>query len=91
MRLATLQRNTQTELAGSIAMRCAVNKILPFAFLWLSLVAEASVDDAEAFLESTYAPDRPGASVIIMRDGEEFAARATTAFQAHYPVPGSEE
>lgn len=38
--------------------------------LLLPVSALASVDDAKSFLEDTYATDRPGASVIIMKDGE---------------------
>ena len=38
--------------------------------LLLPISALASVDDAKSFLEDTYATDRPGASVIIMKDGE---------------------
>ncbi len=32
--------------------------------------AFASLDDARTFLDDTYAPDRPGASVVIMQNGE---------------------
>ena len=38
--------------------------------LLLPLTALASVEDAKIYLENTYAPDRPGASVIVMKDGE---------------------
>ena len=38
--------------------------------LVLPLSASASLDDAIAFLEETYAPDRPGASVLVMKEGE---------------------
>ncbi len=42
---------------------CLLLVFSPFA-------AYASLDDARTFLNDTYAPDRPGASVIIMQDGE---------------------
>jgi D-alanyl-D-alanine carboxypeptidase len=45
-------------------------RILPLLALILPFSALASVDDAVAFLEETYAADRPGASVIVMKDGQ---------------------
>ena len=38
--------------------------------LLLPVAAHASLEDAKAFLEGTYDPNRPGASVIVMQDGE---------------------
>ena len=38
--------------------------------LCLPVAALASLEDAQEFLDQTYAPDRPGASVVIMHEGE---------------------
>lgn len=45
-------------------------KRLCLLLFFLPFTAYASLDDARAFLSNTYAADRPGASVIIMKDGE---------------------
>ena len=47
-----------------------MSRLLSLFALVFPLSALASVDDAVAFLEETYVPDRPGASVIVMKDGE---------------------
>ena len=47
-----------------------MSRFLSLATLVLPLTASASLDDALAFLDATYAADRPGASVIIMKEGE---------------------
>ena len=47
-----------------------MSRLLSLFALICPLSALASVDDAIAFLEQTYVADRPGASVVIMKDDE---------------------
>jgi len=47
-----------------------MKRLVLFIVALLPFASQASLEDARAYLDSTYSPDRPGASVVIMKGGE---------------------
>lgn len=44
--------------------------LLVFSIFLTQIVLAEGLDDVRAYLDATYSPDRPGASVVIAKDGE---------------------